>query len=65
MSEHRHRWLLPTPTPGVRALPGSCRECGEVREFPAYLDADEGNWLDKYARRRRTQPKVARQGGER
>jgi hypothetical protein len=57
---HTHRWLIETPTPGVRALPGSCA-CGETKEFPAYESALEGNWLDKYARtRKRTQPRVAK-----
>ena len=62
---HAHRWLIDTPTPGVAYLPGVCRECGSEREFPAHLDALEGNWLEKYAKRRRTQPRVARQGGDR
>ena len=61
----RYRWLIDTPTPGLALLPGVCRECGSEKEFPAHLDALEGNWLGKYAKRRRTQPRVARQGGDR
>ena len=58
MTDHAHRWRIAEPTPGVRALPGSCA-CGEVREFPAYLDALDGNWLEKAARtKKRTQPRV-------
>ena len=62
---HAHRWALPTPTPGVTALPGVCRECGAEKDFPAFLDVDDGNWLAKYARtKRRIKPHVGK-GGDR
>jgi len=49
----RHHWLLGEPQGGV--VPGACKLCGALREYPARLEHTEG-FFDHEELLRQTRP---------